>query len=147
MKEITGKPNSKCVVLVPLHRIDTAHHIAQQQQLQVTITHDPATAMAELCLLHQQLRCSQGWIETSISPQMILIQTTDIPFVQQMIASVRTYLPNAILLQLHNGRLEQMNNHDAIVDSITDSPIIQSEQIDANELSMLLDDPSPETEE
>ena len=49
--------------------------------------------------------------------------------------------------ELRDGRIERIENHGAIVDSLEEPPVIHSEAIDADELSMLLDNTPQEADE
>ena len=49
--------------------------------------------------------------------------------------------------ELRDGRIERIENHGAIVDALEEPPIIHSEPVDADELSMLLDQTQQEVEE
>ena len=136
MSEQANNLESRCVVLVPLNRTDAADLLAQKEDLQITIEHESVLAMAEICLQHQQLRTNRAWDETKPSPN-----------VEQMIDSIQRYLPNTTISELRNGRLESIDNCGSVVDSLEEPPIIQSESIDADELSMLLDEAPQRSEE
>jgi len=144
MTDKTDKITSRCVVLVPVEHVDVAHNITTKYQLHATIEHDPAIAMAELCLLNQQLRTSQVWMLETTLPRLILIHASEIHLIDQMVASVRRYFPNTLISELRDGRLEQFSDTNSVLDSLVDSPTIDSATVDPNELSMLLDDQEPE---
>lgn len=132
---------------MPLERIDAAHHIAQRFEMDATFEHHPALAMAEICLLHQQANSVQAW-NTDISElHLILIHATELTGVQQMIDSVRRYLPHVMVSELRDGRIERIENHGAIVDALEEPPMIHSGSVDADELSMLLDETPQEVDE
>lgn len=147
MSEQANNLESRCVVLVPLNRTDAADLLAQKEDLQITIEHESVLAMAEICLQHQQLRTNRAWDETKPSPHLILVHARDLANVEQMIDSIQRYLPNTTISELRNGRLESIDNCGSVVDSLEEPPIIQSESIDADELSMLLDEAPQRSEE
>jgi hypothetical protein len=147
MNKKNNNLSSKCIVLVPLERIDAAHHIAQRFEFDATFEHHPGLAMAEICLLHQQANSVQAWNADVSELHLILIHATELTGVQPMIDSVRRYLPHVIVSELRDGRIEQIENHGAIVDALEEPPMIQSESIDADELSMLLDETPQEVDE
>ncbi|MDP7005817.1 MAG: hypothetical protein QF718_06370 [Phycisphaerales bacterium] len=140
MSEKSNNLDSRCVVLVPAERIDAAHLLAQKNNLQITIEHDPFLAMAEICLQQQQLRTNSAWNETPNSPHLIIVHSEDFNNVNQMVDSIRRYLPSVSVSELRDGRLDSFENRGSLVDSLEEPPIIQSENVDADELSMLLDD-------
>lgn len=137
----------RCVVLVPLDRIDAAHHVIKQFDLKAFIEHSPSLAMAEICLLHQQLQSLQPWNGEAPIPQLILIHTTEMKEVEQMVSSIRKYLPQVKVSVLRNGRIEEHENQAAVVDALVEPPIVHSEPVDADELSMLLDNSPQEVDE
>ena len=132
---------------MPLERINAAHHIAQRFELDATFEHHPALAMAEICLLHQQASSVQAWNADVSEFHLILVHATELTGVQQMIDSVRRYLPHVIVSELRDGRIERIENHGAIVDALEEPPMIHSESVDADELSMLLDETPQEVDE
>jgi len=133
----------RCVVLVPLERIDAAHHVAQKFELHATFEHHPSLAMAEICLLHQQVQSNQAWNGEAAVPHLVLVHCGEMAEVEQMLQAMQKYLPQVRISELRNGRIEQIERHTEVVDSLEEPPIIHSELIDADELSMLLD-PSPQ---
>jgi len=147
MNQKNNNLSSRCVVLVPLERIDAAHHIVQRFEMDATFEHHPALAMAEICLLHQQANSVQAWNADVSDLHLILIHTTELTGVQLMIDSVRRYLPHVSVSELRDGRIERIENHGAIVDALEEPPMIHSEAVDADELSMLLDETSQEVDE
>ncbi len=138
---------ARCVVLVPLDRIDAAHHAAQKYELEPSIEHEPALAMAEICLHVQHLRKNQAWCETQQSAHLVLIHTQELPDVEQLIVAIQKYLPTVKISELRDGRIIEIENCGAVVDMLGELPIVQSEEVDANELSMLLDNKPHEVEE
>ena len=147
MTEKTSHLDSRCVVLVPADRIDTARQLAQKHQLRATIEHEPSLAMAELCLLHQQYKTDGAWGDSPKAPQQLLVHAKDLDHLDHMIDAVLKYLSDTIISELRDVRIESIENKGAIVDSLKDPPIIQSGSVDADELSMLLDQSPHELEE
>ena len=139
--------SSRCVVLVPLNRIDAAHHVIKQFELNAFIEHHPTLAMAEICLLHQQLQSVRPWNGGSPRPHLVLVHTGEMEDTQTMVFSIRKYLPQVRISELRNGRIEHFENQDAVVDALTEPPIVHSEPVDADELSMLLDNEPQEVDE
>ena len=115
----------------------------QKYELNATFEHHPSLAMAEICLLQKAMGDSQAWSEDSPSPHLLLVHTSKMLDAQLMVDSIRKYLPHVRISELRDGRLESYENFGAVVDMLEDPPIIHSESIDADELSMLLD-PSPQ---
>ena len=147
MNDKSNNRPSRCVVLVPLNSINAAHHIAQKYELNATFEHHPSLAMAEICLIHQRLKSLQAWNGDSPIPHLVLIHATDIPEVKQMMESIRKYLPHVKISELRDGRIERIENCGAVVDALEEPPIIHSEAVDADELSMLLDNSPQEADE
>jgi len=133
--------------LVPLDRIDAAHHAAQKYELEPSIEHDPSLAMAEICLHDQHLRTNQSWCETKDTAHLILIHTQNLAGVDQLIIAIQKYLPNVKISELREGRITEIENHGEVVDSLEELPIVQSEEVDADELSMLQGNKLREVEE
>ncbi len=147
MNDKNDNLSSRCVVLVPLERIDAAQHVAKKFALDATFEHHPALAMAEICLLHQQTNSLQAWNCDSSSLQLIVIHAKEMKDIQRMIDSLRKYFPHVVISELRDGRIERIENHGAIVDALEESPIVHSEAVDADELSMLLDQTPQEVDE
>ncbi|MBC8310297.1 MAG: hypothetical protein H8E83_07280 [Planctomycetes bacterium] len=147
MSEKNNNLSSKCVVLVPLERIDAAKDIAQKYELNAIFEHHPTLAMAEICLLQKAMSNSKAWSEDSPSPHLLLVHISKMQDTEVMVDAIRKYLPNVRISELRNGRLEPFENHGAVVDMLEDPPIIHSEAIDADELSMLLDPSHQEVKE
>ena len=147
MTEKTSNLDSRCVVLVPKDRADTARQLAQKHQLRASIEYAPSLAMAELCLLHQQYKADGAWGDSPIAPQLLLVHTTELHQLELMLAAVRKYLPHTVVSELRDGRIESVDNYGAVVDALDDSPIGQSEDVDADEMSMLLDQTPHEPDE
>ena len=147
MTEKTSNLDSRCVVLVPKDRADTARQLAQKHQLRASIEHDPSLAMAELCLLHQKYKMDGAWGDSPKAPQLLLVHAKGLAHLEQMLIAVRKYLPHTSVSELRDGRLESVENLGAVVDSLEEFPISQSEDVDADELSMLLDQTPHEPDE
>lgn len=147
MNDTCDNLSSRCVVLVPLERIDAAHHVAQRFELNATFEHHPALAMAEICLLHQQETSVKTWNGDSTEIHLVLVHSTEMHNIEKMIDSIRKYLPHVLISELRDGRIERIENHGAVVDALEEPPIIHSEAVDADELSMLLDQTQQEVEE
>jgi hypothetical protein len=139
--------SSRCVVLVPLNRIDAAHHVIKTFDLNAFIEHSPSLAMAEICLLHQRLQSVQPWNGDSPIPHLILVHTSELSEIDKMVSSIRKYLPQVRISELRNGRIEEHGNQDSVVDALEEPPIVHSEPVDADELSMLLDNSPQEVDE
>jgi len=138
---------ARCVVLVPLSRNEAAHHAAQKFGFQPSIEHEPALAMAELCLHVNHLRTNQAWCTEQPVAQLILIHAQELEGIDQLVRAVHTYFPSVLISELRDGRIVDIKNDSAVVDKLTALPIVHSEDIDANELSMLLDNKPQEIEE
>jgi hypothetical protein len=147
MTEKTSNLDSRCVVLVPKNRADAARQLAQKHQLRASIEHEPSLAMAELCLLHQHYKTDGAWGDSPKAPQLLLVHAKELTHLEEMLNAVRKYLPHTIVTELRDGRLESVENLGAVVDSLEESQISQSEDVDADELSMLLDQTPHEPDE
>ncbi len=147
MNDNSNNLSSRCVVLVPLERIDAARHVAQKFELSATFEHHPSLAMAEVCLLHQQITSKQSWNATPTSPHLVLIYAEEMYEMQKMIDAIRKYLPRVIISELRDGQIERIDNNNAVLDELIEPPIIHSEAVDADELSMLLDTTPQEVDE
>jgi hypothetical protein len=147
MTENRNNLSKRCVVLVPLDRTDAAHHTAHKFELQPSIEHEPVLAMAELCLQVADLRANQPWCKSTLSAHLILVHTQKLADIDQLVAAIQKYLPSVTISELRDGRIEKMENSRAVVDSLGELPIVQSEEIDVEELSMLLDSKPREVEE
>ena len=138
---------SRCVVLVPLDRADAAQHAALKFNLQPSVEHEPSLAMAEICLHVQHLRINQAWCATQDAAHLLLVHVQDLAGVDQLIAALQKYLPSVKISELRDGQIQGVQNRGAVVDSLTELPIVQSKEIDADELSMLLDNNPQEAKE
>jgi len=143
----TNNLPTRCVVLVPLNRIDTAEHVASKYELEIIIEHHAILAMAEICLLHQEATSKQAWNSEARTIQLVLVHAQELDGLPELLAAVRSYLPSVRIVELRNGQLEEVENHGAIIDALDDLPVIPTENVDADELSMLLDTPEGEVEE
>jgi hypothetical protein len=52
--------HARCVVLVPLERIDAANAVIEKFSLQASTEHAPSLAMAEICLHQQHLQTNKA---------------------------------------------------------------------------------------
>ena len=147
MTEKTSNLDSRCVVLVPKNRADTARQLAQKHQLCASIEHEPSLAMAELCLLHQQYKMDGAWGDSPKAPQLLLVHAKELTHLEQMLIAVRKYLPSTNVSELRDGRIESIENLGSVVDSLEESQVSQTEDVDADELSMLLDQTPHEPDE
>jgi hypothetical protein len=138
---------ARCVMLVPLARNEAAHHAAQKFGFQPSIEHEPALAMAELCLHINHLRAIQAWCTEEPVAQLILVHTQELEGIDQLVHAIHTYFPSVLISELRDGRIVDIKNDSAVVDKLTELPIVHSEDIDANELYMLLDNKPHEVEE
>ena len=147
---MTDKNNnfpSRCVVLVPINRADAADAVTKKFSLQASTEHAPALAMAELCLHLQHFKTNQAWIAEQQSPHLLLVHAQEMAGLSEMVNAVRKYLPTVTISELRDGRLEEVENQGAVVDTLGEMPIVHAEQVDADELSMLLDsNPQKENE-
>tara|TARA_B100000959_G_scaffold282958_1_gene350626 strand:+ start:1670 stop:2113 length:444 start_codon:yes stop_codon:yes gene_type:complete len=130
---------ARCVVLVPVDRSDAAHHAVQKYELQASIEHEPALAMAELCLHNQHIKTNQAWCGAQESPRLVLIHTQGLQGIDLLISAIQKYLPTIKISELRDGRIVEIENRGAVVDLLGELPIVQSKEVDADELSMLLD--------
>lgn len=149
-RKMTAEKNNltqRCVVLVPLDRIDAAHHAVKKYELQASVEHEPALAMAEICLHNQHLKTNQAWGGAQKSAHLVLIHTQKLPDVVLLISAIQKYLPTVNISELRDGRIVPFENCGATVDSLSELPIVQSKEVDADELSMLLDNKPHEVEE
>ena len=138
---------SRCVVLVPLDRADAAQQVAKKFELQPSIEHEPSLAMAEICLHVNHLRTNQAWCESQESAHLLLVHTQELDGIDQLVSAIQKYLPSVKISELRNGRIQGVENLGAVVDSLGELPIVHSEEVDADELSMLLDNKPSEVEE
>lgn len=134
-------------MLVPIDRVDAAQNVITKHELVATIEHEPVLAMAEICLQVELFRKDLAWCDKPQSPQLILLHTQDLHGVNELINAIKKYYPSVIVSELRDGRIQHIDNHGAVVDSINELPIVHSEEVDANELSMLLENKPSEVEE
>lgn len=147
MSESQSKGINRCIVLSPESHRDTAQSIVEKHELNAIIMHHPALAMAELSLVQQELMNHRAWKDSPKTLRFIIVQLDAIPDVDKLIASIRKYFHNVQMFELREGTLAPIQNLDSIVDQLEEKPIVQSQAIDAEELSMLLDRPQTEVEE
>lgn len=147
MRELQSNELNRCIVLSPESHRDTAQSVVEKHELNAIIMHHPALAMAELALIYQELNSQRAWKDSQQTLQLIIVQSDAIPDVDKLIASISKYFHNIQLFELREGTLAPIQNHGSIVDLLEEPPIVQSQAIDAEELSMLLDRPSSEVEE
>jgi putative protein kinase ArgK-like GTPase of G3E family len=139
--------HARCVVLVPLERIDAANAVIEKFSLQASTEHAPSLAMAEICLHQQHLQTNKAWITEQKSPHLVLVHAQELEGLADMIHAVRKFLPTVKITELRDGRLEEIENQRAVVDNLGEMPIVHAEQVDADELSMLLDNKTQEVDE
>ncbi len=63
--------------------------------------------------------------------------------VAHLIAAIQKYIPSVKISEFRDGCIQEIENPGAVVDSLGELPIVQLKDVDANELSMLLD-PNPQ---
>jgi hypothetical protein len=140
-------PSCRCVVLVPLDRAQAAEQAAKKFALEPSIEHEPALAMAELCLQITHLRTDQAWCKEQAPAHLILIHTQELTGIDQLIAAIQKYLPSVKISEIRDGCIQEIENPGAVVDSLGELPIVQLKDVDADELSMLLDANPQEVDE
>lgn len=131
---------ARCVILVPRCAIETADHIALKFELDAIIEHHPALAMAETCLLHRESTSKQAWNSPARSIRLVIIHADKLEDTHRMVNALHKYIPNVQIEELRDGQLVPFEHGGEVVDSITEHPIVQTDSVDADELSMLLDD-------
>ena len=130
--------NSNWIVLVDeLHR-DTATNVLSKHRLKGMLLHDPVLAMSELCLMHQLRLQDTAWKDSEPDVSFVLIQVERTNPISQLIQAIQKYFPHVSILELREGQLAPIELDDAIVDQL-DIPVVETDAIDADELSMLLD--------
>lgn len=147
MTEQRSNLDARCVVLVPLERADAASSVIDKFNLQASIEHQAPLAMAELCLHTKHFQLNQAWVGSQKKAHLVLIHTQGMPGVEEMVHAIRSYLPDTTISELRDGRLDAVDNYQATLDALHDIPIVHAEQIDADELSMLLDNKTQKAEE
>ena len=145
--KVQKKEFPRCVVLTPESHLETAQSVIEKHGLNAIIMHEPALAMAELALMYQEMNSTRPWKDKPTSLQLVLIHANVMSQADSMIQSTKKYFHNIQLFELREGTIAPMRNTDEIVDNLVDPPMIQSENIDADELSMLLDGQHNEAEE
>jgi|TARA_B110000196_G_scaffold162192_1_gene139353 hypothetical protein len=139
MNKKSSHNRSESVVLTPKDGVETVCKIMQRLDLQADIEHCPLLAMAELALLHQLRRNEAAWNSAPQATLLILINAEKMDGMQEMLKSLRHYLPDVEVSTIKDGQLQSINDNSQAVDALEDPPIIHAESIDADELSMLLD--------
>ncbi|MEE2912452.1 MAG: hypothetical protein VX436_01465 [Planctomycetota bacterium] len=147
MTEKTSNLDSRCVLLVPKDRADTAGQLAQKHELNASIEYEPPLAMAELCLLHQQCKSESTWGKSTTTLHLLLVHAKKLPHLDKMLVAIKKYLPHTIVSELRDGRIENIENLGKVVDTLEESKIGNSDDVDEDELSMLLDQTPHEANE
>ena len=96
---------NRCVVLVPIDRVDAAYNVISNNELRATIEHEPVLAMAEICLQIDLLRKNLAWCDEQQSTQLILIHTQELSGVAELITAIQKYCPSVIVSELRDGRI------------------------------------------
>ena len=136
MTNFDQKPN--CIALVDEHHRETATNVLNKHSLHGMILHDPILAMSELCLMNQLRLQDTAWKDSHPDISLILIQVERTEYINQLIQAVQKYFPHVSVLELREGQLAPIEIDDAVVDQL-DIPVVETDAIDADELSMLLD--------
>ena len=139
--------DARCIVLVPLERADAASSVIDKFNLQASIEHEAPLAMAELCLHIKHFQLNQAWVGEQKKAHLVLIHTNGMQGIEEMVHAIRSYLPDTTISELRDGRLDAIDNYQPTLDSLHETPIVHAEQIDADELSMLLDKKTQGVEE
>jgi hypothetical protein len=134
-------------VLVPSDRIQAADHAVKKFALEPSFEHEPALAMAELCLHVAHLSTNHAWCGPQASADLILIHTQELVGIEHLIAAIQKYLPSVKISEIRDGCIQEIENPGAVVDSLGELPIVQLKDVDADELSMLLDTNPQEVDE
>lgn len=137
----------RCVILTPESHLETAQNVAEKHGMYAVIMHKPTLAMAELALMLQESNSTRPWKDEPETLKLVMIHANIIPQVDAMIASIKKYFHHVQLCELREGTIAPMQNVNELVDELVEPPMIQSESVDADELSMLLDSQSNEVEE
>lgn len=138
MTEQKNNLNARCVVLVPLERADAASSVIDKYCLHASIEHEAPLAMAELCLHAKHFQLNQAWAGSQKKAHLVLIHTSGMQGVEEMVHAIESYLPDTTISELRDGRLDAVDNYQATIDALHEIPTVHAEQIDADELSMLL---------
>ena len=136
MKNQSQNPN--CIVLVDEHHREVATNILSKHSLNGMLIHDPILAMSELCLMYQLSLQDTAWKDSHPDISLILIQVEHTVSINQLIQAVRKYFQHVSILELREGQLSPIELDDAVLDKL-DTPVVETDAIDADELSMLLD--------
>ncbi len=132
------KPNPKSIVLVDEHQRDVATNMLSKYNMEGLLVHDPIIAMSELCLMHQLMLQDTAWKDCKPALTCVLIHVERTEQIEQFIQAMQKYLPHVSILELREGQLTPIEHVDHVVDQL-DVPVVETEAIDADELSMLLD--------
>ena len=139
MSDSQKKTGSRCVVLTPSEGVETVCRILEKLGLQANIEHCPLLAMAELSLLHQLRKNDAAWNSSAEPTLLLLINTHEMDDMDDLLRSVRQYLPDVEVSTIRNGQVQSIEDNSRAVDSLEEPPIIRTEVVDPDELSMLLD--------
>jgi len=130
--------NPNCIVLVDEHHREVATNVLSKHSLNGMLLHDPIIAMSELCLMYQLSLQDTAWKDSQPDISLIMIQVQRTEPINQLIHAVQKYFPHVSILELREGQLSPIKLDDAVVDKL-DIPVVETDAIDADELSMLLD--------
>ena len=130
--------NPNCIVLVDEHHREVATNVLSKHSLNGMLLHDPIIAMSELCLMYQLSLQDTAWKDSQPDISLIMIQVQRTEAINQLIHAVQKYFPHVSILELREGQLSPIKLDDAVVDKL-DIPVVETDAIDADELSMLLD--------
>lgn len=139
MSDSQKKKGSRCVVLTPSEGVETVCRILEKLALQANIEHCPILALAELSLLHQIRKNDAAWSSTAEPTLLLLINTNEMENLDDMLRSIHQYLPDVEVSTIRNGQVQSIEDNSRAVDSLEEPPIIRTEAVDSDELSMLLD--------
>ena len=95
--------------------------------------------MAELSLALSEARSQGAWCQEQHGPVLVLLGAQELPGTQELLCALQAYLPEVRICELVAGRLRSLDNPSGVIDTIPTPPGLHTEQVDADELSMLLD--------
>ena len=127
-----------CIVLVDEHQREVAQNVLSKHNLNGMLLHDPILAMSELCLLHQLRLQDTAWKESTPDISFVLIQVERTDPINQLIQAIQKYFPHISIVELREGQLAPVELNEDVVDKL-DIPVVETDAIDADELSMLLE--------
>ncbi len=136
MKNQEQKPN--CIVLVDEHHREIANSVQRKHNLNGMLIHNPIQAISELCLMHQLCLQDTAWKDSHPDISFVLIQVEFTQPINNLIKAIQKYFPHVSILELREGQLASIGLDDSVVDQL-DIPVVETDAIDADELSMLLD--------